>query len=259
MSANYASVNGLEMYYEIHGSGTPLVLLHGNLTTIEADFGDVLPGLAESRRVIALEQQGHGHTADIDRPLSLGQMAEDTVALLRHLEVDEADFFGFSNGSGVAMQIAIAHPGVVRKLVAGGGTAFDPAGMYPEILGGIEHMTPEVLAGTPWEAAYASTAPNPDNWPVLIEKTKQLDAAFRGWTPEEIRSIAAPTMVMIGDADIVRPEHAVELFRLLGGGVPGDLTGLPDARLAVLPGTTHVGFMQRTEWLVSMITDFLDD
>jgi pimeloyl-ACP methyl ester carboxylesterase len=254
----YATINGLEMYYELHGAGPPLVLLHGNLSTIGTDFGKVMPALAETRRLIGVEQQGHGHTADIDRPLSIEQWAEDTAALLRQLEIGRADFFGFSSGGGVAMQIAIRHPDLVRKLVAGGGTSYSPEGLHAEILATIEYLTPEALAGSPYEKAYAETAPNPDDWPVLLEKIKQMDGTWAGWSPEEIQSIAAPVMVMIGDSDITRPEHAADLFRLLGGGVPGDLAGLPPARLAVLPGTTHVGFMDRAEWIGSMVTEFLD-
>jgi pimeloyl-ACP methyl ester carboxylesterase len=185
-------------------------------------------------------------------------MAEDTTALLRQLEIEEADFFGYSNGAGIAIQIAIRHPDLVRKLVAAGGTCYRPDGFYPEILATIDQLTPEALAGSEFEKAYARTAPNPDNWPALIAKIRQLDAGFRGWPPEDIQAIAAPTLVMIGDSDIVRPEHAVEMFRLLGGGVPGDLVGLPRSPLAVLPGTTHVGFVDRADWLISMATEFLD-
>jgi pimeloyl-ACP methyl ester carboxylesterase len=254
----YASVNGLDIYYEIHGSGRPLVLLHGGLSTIGTDFGQVLQPLAETRRTIGIEQQGHGHTADIDRPLTYEQMAEDTATLLRQLEVEQADFFGYSMGGGIALQIAMRHPELVRKLVPAGGTAYRPDGLYPEILEGIEHMTPEALAGSEFEKAYARTAPRPENWPALIARMQELDAGWKGWSPEDIQSIAAPTLVIIGDSDIVRPEHAVELFRLLGGGVPGDLAGLPRSQLAVLPGATHVGLVDRADWLISMVTEFLD-
>ena len=254
----YASVNGLDIYYETHGSGRPLVLLHGGLSTIGTDFGQVLQPLAETRRTIGIEQQGHGHTADIDRPLTYEQMAEDTAALLRQLEVEQADFFGYSMGGGIALQIAMRHPELVRKLVPAGGTAYRPDGLYPEILEGIEHMTPEALAGSEFEKAYARTAPSPENWPALIARMKELDGGWKGWSPEDIQAIAAPTLVILGDSDIVRPEHAVELFRLLGGGVPGDLAGLPRAQLAVLPGTTHVGLVDRADWLISMVSEFLD-
>ncbi len=253
----YAPVNGLSMYYEIHGAGRPLVLLHGAFMTIEGSFQKMLPTLAETRQVIAVEQQAHGRTADIDRPLTYEGMAADTVALLRHLEISEADIFGYSMGAAIALEIAVRHPDLVHKLVLAS-PSYTREGSYPEMYEGEENLTPEDLAGSPFAEEYARTAPNPDDWPVLIEKVKQLDRGFRGWTAEEIRSIRVPTLVIIGDSDVTRPEHAVEIFRLLGGGVPGDLVGLPASRLAVLPGTTHITLIDRTDWLLSMIGEFLD-
>jgi pimeloyl-ACP methyl ester carboxylesterase len=258
---NYAEVNGLEMYYEIHGTGQPLVLLHGAYMTIDA-VGEVVPELAETRRVIAVELQGHGRTADIDRPLSYEQMADDIAALLRHLGIEEADVFGYSMGGGVALQVAVRHPDVVRKLVVAS-ASYTSDGMYPELLAMIPTLTPEVFAGSPIEEAYLRTAPNPDNFPTLVAKLKQLDMEPFAWPPEDIRGIAAPTLLIIGDSDAIRPEHAVELFRLLGGGVMGDLAGLPKSQLAVLPGTTHFvppgsAVLDRADWLVAMIGEFLD-
>jgi pimeloyl-ACP methyl ester carboxylesterase len=253
---NYAEVNGLEMYYEIHGTGEPLVLLHGAYMTIDA-MGELVPSLAETRQVIAVELQAHGRTGDIDRPLSYEQMASDIAALLWHLEIEEADFFGYSMGGGVALQVAIRHPGVVRKLVLAS-VGYNNDGIYPEVLEGIEHITPEAFAGTPWREEYDRIAPNPEDFPTLVAKLKELDLTFVGWPPEDIRSIEAPTLLIVGDSDIVRPEHAVGLFRLLGGGVAGDVAGLPKSRLAVLPGTTHVGLVERSDWLVSMIGEFLE-
>lgn len=253
----YAAVNGLSMYYEIHGTGRPLVLLHGALTTINGSFGRMLPSLAANRQVIAVEQQAHGRTADIDRPLTYEGMGTDTAELLRQLGIREADIFGYSMGAAIALEIAVRHPDLVRRLVLAS-PAYTREGLYPEMFEGIETLTPEAFAGTPLLEEYARTAPNPEDWPVLIEKVKQLDRDFRGWTADEIRSIRAPVLVIIGDSDVVRPEHAVEMFRLLGGGVFGDLAGLPRSRLAVLPGTTHITLIDRTDWLLSMIGEFLD-
>lgn len=253
---NYAPVNGLEMYYEIHGTGQPLVLLHGAYMTIDA-MGEVVPGLAKTRRVVAIELQGHGRTADIDRPLSYEQMADDIAALLRHLEIEEADLFGYSMGGGVALQVAIRHPEVVRKLVVAAAT-YKSEGIYPEVLEAIEHITPEAFAGTPWREEYDRIAPNPGDFSTLVAKLKQLDGEIQDWPPEDIRSVKAPTLLIIADSDVVRPEHAVEMFRLLGGGVAGDLAGLPHSQLAVIPGTTHVGLVERSDWLLSMIGEFLD-
>ncbi|MFL5807510.1 MAG: alpha/beta fold hydrolase [Roseiflexaceae bacterium] len=254
---SYAWVNGLKLYYEIHGSGRPLVLLHGGLSTIETSFSKVLPTFAKTRQVIAIEQQEHGHTADIDRPLTDEHMAEDTAALLRQLSIETADFFGYSLGSEIALEIAMRHPELVRKLVLAS-PAYRRDGIYSEIWEGIETSNVEDLAGSVFQAAYSQTAPNPEDWPTLIAKNKQHDREFAGWPPEDIRSIKAPTLLILGDSDIVRPERAVELFRLLGGGVVGDIVGLPNAQLAVLPGTTHLTLVDRAEWLLSMITVFLD-
>ncbi|MDP8932049.1 MAG: alpha/beta hydrolase [Actinomycetota bacterium] len=253
----YAPVNGLNMYYEIHGAGRPLVLLHGALSAVGTSFGKILPSLAQTRQVIAVELQAHGRTADIDRPLSYEQMADDTAALLRHIGIDDADFFGWSLGSDTALQVALRHPEAVRKLVLASAT-YNSGGCHPGILAGIEHLTPEALAGSPFEEEYARIAPNPEDWPTLIAKVKELDGKVQDWLPEDIRSIEAPTLLIIGDSDVVRPEHAVEMFRLFGGGVAGDVAGLPNSQLAVLPGTTHVGLVERAEWLLSMIEAFLD-
>ena len=253
---NYAEVNGLKMYYEIHGAGFPLIVLHGAFMTIGA-MGALVPALSETRQVVAVELQGHGHTADIDRPLSYEQLADDVAALMRHLDIEWADVFGYSMGGGAALQLAIRYPALVRKLVVASASSTSD-GVYPEVWEGIEQISPELFAGTPWKEEYDRVAPDPDAFPTLVEKMKQLDLQPFAWPPEEIRAISAPTMVVIGDSDGTTPEHAVELFRLRGGGVFGDLAGLPDARLAVLPGTTHVGLIGRADWLVPMIAEFLD-
>jgi len=243
----YAFVNGLKMYYEVRGPqrGTPIVFLHGAFSNIESDFGKILPTIAKTRQVIALEQQGHGRTADIDRPLTYEQMADDVAELLRQLRITKADFVGYSMGGGVAMYYA-------------GGASYDPDGYYPELLDGEKKMTPDAFVGTPWLKTYMRIAPNKGDWPKLVEKIKVLDLNWRGLSEDQVRSIKVPTMLIIGDADVVRPEHVVKMFRLLGGGVPGDLVALPRSRLAVLPGTTHVTLIGRTNWLLSMIPEFLD-
>jgi pimeloyl-ACP methyl ester carboxylesterase len=255
--SGYADVHGLKMYYEMLGMGQPLVLLHGSLSTIETSFGKLLPFLARSRQVIAIEQQGHGHTADSDRPLSFEQMADDTAALLHQLGVKQADFFGYSMGAGIALQVAIRHPQVVRKQVLASVT-YNSSGLYPELLAAFEHSKPEDLDGSPFQQAYQRVAPVPQAWPQLVAKVNQMDRQVQDWPSEVIGAIKKPTLLIIGDADIVRPEHTVTLFRLLSGGVVGDLVGLPESQLAVLPGTTHLTLVDRAEWLTSMIAPFLD-
>ena len=258
---NYAEVNGLNIYYEIHGSGQPLVLLHGAYMTIDL-MGEIVPALAGSRQVIAVELQGHGHTADIDRPLSYELMADDIAALIEHLAFEKADLFGYSMGGGVALQVAIRHPEVVRKLVVAS-ASYTSEGMHPGLLEMIPTLTPEAFAGSPIEEAYLRSAPNPDDFSTLVAKLKRLDMEPFAWPPEDIRGIAAPTLLIVGDSDAIRLEHAVEMFRLLGGGVMGDLAGLPKSQLAVLPGTTHFvppgsGVLERADWLLPMIVSFLE-
>jgi pimeloyl-ACP methyl ester carboxylesterase len=257
-TGRYASVNGLELYHEIHGTGPPLVLLHGAMATFETSFGGLLPSLAKTRQVIAVEQQAHGHTADVDRPLRYEQLADDTAALLRHLGIGRADFFGWSMGAGIALQLAIRYPELTRKLIAASVT-YNQNGFYPEFLAGTETADVIDLTGSPWHEAYLRTAPNPSDWSRLVAKVFELDRETQDWSPEAIRAIKAPALLIVGDSDIVRPEHAVELFRLFGGGVPGDIVGRPASRLAVLPGTTHQTLVQRADWLLSMIDEFLDE
>jgi pimeloyl-ACP methyl ester carboxylesterase len=212
--------------------------------------------------VIAVEQQGHGRTADIDRPLTYEQMADDTAAAARHLGIDAADFVGYSMGGAIALQVAIRHPALVRKLVVASAT-FRSDGMPAEALAMFPSITPELFAGSPTEAEYLRIAPDPGDFPKLVEKLKQLHTTDFAWPEKDIRAIAAPTLIVLGDSDGVRLEHAVEFFRLRGGGVMGDLAGLPDSQLAVLPGTSHFvppgsGLLDRSEWLLAMIPPFLD-
>jgi pimeloyl-ACP methyl ester carboxylesterase len=254
---SYAQVNGLTMYYEMHGEGQPLVLLHGALSAIGTSFGKLLPHLSKERQVIAVEMQGHGHTADIDRPLRYEYLADDIAALLTQIGLEQADLFGWSLGAGVALQTAMRHPQLVRKLVLASVT-YHRRGLYPELLAGIAHAKPQDMTGTPFYQEYTSIAPHPHDFSRLFAKQQQLDSEIQDWSVEAIRAIKAPTLLIIGDADVVRPEHTVELFRLLGGGVAGDLVGLPRAQLAVLPGTTHMTLVDRVDWLVSMVTQFLD-
>ncbi len=253
----YARVNGLKLYYEVHGKGQPLVLIHGGLSTIDTFFGQLLPALAETRQVIAVELQAHGHTADVDRRLSYELMADDIAALIEHLGFGKADVFGFSLGGGVALQTAIRHPEAVRKLVVVSAPARRD-GWYPEVLAGMASMNAEAMVGSPMHAAYLNTAPNPNDWPVLVAKTRQLLGEDYDWAPA-VEAIEVPVLIVVGDADSVRLAHAVELFGLLGGGKQdGDMGGLPRSQLAVLPGTTHFTIMARTDLLLPIVVPFLD-
>ena len=244
------------MYYEVRGNGQPIVVLHGAAMST-AGMEAFTSSLAKSRKVIAVDLQGHGRTADIDRPLSYESMADDVIALLKQLSIPTTDVFGYSMGAGVAFQVAVRQPKLVRKLVLVS-VYTDPKGYYPEVTESIKQLTPEALAGTPFAQEYLKVAPRPQDLVKLMNKIKTLDLGFAGWSAEAVRRVKAPTLLVIGDADIVRPEHTVELFRWLGGGVPGDLVELPKTQLAVMPGTTHFTVLERTQWLMPMITKFLD-
>jgi pimeloyl-ACP methyl ester carboxylesterase len=256
-AGQYADVNGLHMYYEVHGRGQPLVLLHGAFSAIGSSFGKMLPGLAKGRQVIGLELQAHGHTADIDRPLSLEQLADDTAAFITQRGQGPADVFGYSMGAAVALRVALRHPEVVRKLVIMSVTT-KASGIHPGLMEGLGQMQPEMMHGSQWHDEYLRIAPHPEDFNKLFAKKTEMDRNTQDVPDEAIRAIQAPVLFVVGDSDLARPEHAVEVFRLLGGGVFGDMAGLPKSRLAILPATSHVGASERVDWVVSMVNEFLD-
>jgi pimeloyl-ACP methyl ester carboxylesterase len=254
-SSSYASVNGLKMYYEIHGKGAPLVLIHGGGSTIQTSFGRVLHSFAKERQVIAVELQGHGHTHDINRPETFEQDADDVAALLKYLKIENADFFGFSNGGNTTMQIAIRYPNLVRKIILGS-VFFKRDGMYLQFWESLNHSTlkdmPQLL-----KDAYKKVAHDPNDLSKMYEKDKKRMVEFKDWKAEDIHSINSPALIIIGDEDVVRPEHAVEMFRLL-----------PHARLSILPGihgayigeiTTEVEHSKIPDLAVSIIEEFLNE
>jgi pimeloyl-ACP methyl ester carboxylesterase len=260
-NGRYANVNGIKLYYEIHGSGRPLVLLHGGLGAIEM-FGPNLPALAKGRQVIGVDLQGHGRTADIDRPLSVQYMADDVAALIKHLGIARTDIMGYSLGGGVALQVAIRHPEVVNKLVVVS-TPFRRNGFYPDILvqqAQVNANAAEAMKQTPMYQMYASLAPRPQDWSRLLEKIgeamkKDFDLS------SEIKGIKATTLIIAGDADIFPPAHAVEMFGLLGGGqrdAGWDGSGRPKSRLAILPGVTHYT-MGSDPAMAAVAIPFLDE
>jgi pimeloyl-ACP methyl ester carboxylesterase len=252
------SVNGLEMYYEARGVGRPLVLLHGAMSTIETSFGAVIPLLAQSRQLIAVEQQGHRRTPDADRPPSYAQMAHDTALLARMLNIENADFFGYSMGAGIALELAMQYPDLVRRLIVAS-LAYSNDGFHPATAAQLMEIAPneDELAASIFHEWYVRVAPSPEKWWTLVRKCNELDREFRGWRPADIQAITRSDADHHWRSDIVRPEHAVEIFRLVGG-VDGDGAGLPASQLAVLPATTHLTIVDRADWLVSMISGFLD-
>ncbi|MCI0558063.1 MAG: alpha/beta hydrolase [Nitrososphaera sp.] len=253
----YAPVNGLKLYYEIHGNspGTPLVLLHGSFMTINLNYGQLIPELAKTRKVVAVEMQGHGHTADIDRPFSFESLADDIAGLLQYLKFDSADVAGYSMGGGVAAQFAIRHPKLLRKLVLIS-CVFKSEGWSPEGRAALTTLTPEIFEGSPLKLEYDKVAPEPSHWSRLFNKLKQVATTPYDFTVK-MKSVQTPTLIILGDSDGVLPEHAVEMFRLRGGWVNGDLAGLPSSQFAVVPGSSHVTLMMRTNLLLAMIEPFL--
>jgi pimeloyl-ACP methyl ester carboxylesterase len=240
----YAPVNGLQLYYETHGSGRPLVLLHGGLMTIGLNYGPLLAPLAASRQVIAVELQGHGHTADTERPMTIEALAGDILALLDHLGIDRADLFGFSLGGLVACAIALGTPARVGKLIVASADAHRPPGRQSAPLG--EDRLPTPADFQAWRAAYDAVAPDPAHFEEFAAKNSAMVHEFPGWT-DELRSLQVPTLLIFGDRDFTPLPDVVEMFELL-----------PNAQLAVLPGTTHVGMTRRPGEVLALITPFLD-
>ncbi len=240
----YAPVNGLQLYYETHGSGRPLVLLHGGLLTIDLSFGPVLKPLAATRQVIAAELQGHGRTADTDRPMTMEALAADVVALLDHLGIADADFYGFSLGGLVACAVALAAPARVGKLILASADAHRPPGRESPPLG--EDRLPTQADFLQMQDAYRAVAPDPAHFFEFQAKTSAAVHAFGGWT-DELRSLQAPTLLLFGDRDFMPLPDVVEMFKLL-----------PNAQLAVLPGATHMDVSRRADQVLTLITPFLD-
>lgn len=243
---SYAHVNGSDLYYEVHGTGEPLVLLHGGLLTIDLTFAAVLPALARTRRVIAVELQGHGHTADTDRPFELAHLAGDVVGLLDVLGIEKADFFGLSLGGLVSLQVAMAYPERAGRLVVAG-VHFRADGYHPDIFA----MDP-TSTRLPTEAdfvamrdAYRAVAPEPARFEPFMAKASALPEKLN-WSAEDLATVASPVLIIVGDTDFVRVDHAAEMRE-----------HIPDARLAVLPGTTHMDLTRRGDLVLPLVQSFL--
>ncbi len=255
VKTGYAPVNGLKTYYEIHGVGEPLILLHGGVVGITM-FGPNLDALSQKRKVIAVELQGHGRTADIDRPLSYEAMADDIATLMKYLGIERADVMGYSLGGGVALQTAIRHPASVRKLVVVSATC-KRDGWYPEVLDAMAQMGPaagEQMKQSPLYRLYPNV-----NWAVLFTKLGDLLRKDYDWS-KEVAATKTPTMIVFADADAVRPAHVIEFFGLLGGGQKNaglDGSGRPANQLAILPGLTHYNISSNPA-LATVVTPFLD-
>ena len=257
-ATGYAPMNGLKMYYEIHGKGAPVVLLHGSYMTLtNFNWPAMIAALSKSRRVIAFEMQGHGRTADIDRDFSYDNLADDIAAALDYLKIRKADVIGYSMGAGVAMQMAIRHPEHVRKVVSISGV-FRHDGWVKEALDAFEHMTSDAFKGSPIEADYQKLSPTPNEFPRFVKRVIAMDLKPYDFGADKLRATQAPIFFIHGDADGVRLDHIAEMFRLKGGEIMGDMRPRSASRLAILPDTTHITLMQKVDVIVPMINDFLD-
>jgi pimeloyl-ACP methyl ester carboxylesterase len=257
---SHADVNGVSLYYEEQGTGEPLVLLHGGLGA-GAGFEAIMPTLCAGRRVITVDLQAHGGTADVDRPLRPEIMAGDIAALIEHLGLPRADVMGYSLGGFVALRTAIQHPQRVRRLVLVS-IGFRRDGSHPEVVEAMDRFAPEMadmLAQSPLYERYARLAPRVEDWPVLVAKTSEMLKEDYDWTAE-VQGLETPTMLVYADADSIRPAHIVEFYGLLGGGLRDanwDGSLRPTARLAILPGTTHYD-VYASPALAPAVTAFLD-
>jgi pimeloyl-ACP methyl ester carboxylesterase len=256
-TTGYAPVNGLKMYYEVHGSGDPVVLLHGAFMTITNNWTGWIGELSKTRKVIAVELQGHGRTADIDRDISSANLADDVAALLDHLKVPRADVIGYSMGGGVAMQCAIRHPDKVRKVVVIS-SMFRRDGGVKEAIDALPKLTAEDFKGSPIEVEYKKLSPTPNEFPNLVKHLLAAAAKPDDLGADKLKATKAPMFFIHGDADGIRLDHIAEMFRLKGGEIMGDMRPRSESRLAILPQTTHVTLMQRMDVIVPMVNDFFD-
>jgi pimeloyl-ACP methyl ester carboxylesterase len=248
-------VNGMQMYYEVSGAGDPLVVLHGAYMNIPS-MGAIIPKLAETHKVYAVELQGHGRTNDINRPITYPNLADDVAIFMDSVGLTKADVFGYSMGAIVGLQLAIRHPDKVNRLVAAS-VAYDVKGWQPEFTAAIPQMTVEMISSMPFAAEYRELAPNPDGFPALAEKLIALEKEPMAWEAE-VRALKTPVLIITSDADVATLEHSVAMFRLLGGGIMGDMgKPLPASRLAVLPATSHTAVITQPVLLHAFIEPFL--
>ena len=265
--SGHLPINGLSLYHEVYGelggsSTSPLLLIPGAFMATDSMRAWV-SAFARDRTVIVFDQQGHGRTPDAPRAMSYEQFADDAAALLRALEVERADVMGYSQGGGVALQLAVRHPQLVDKLVSLSATCRQD-GWYPSVLQALEGLSATAFAGSPVEKAFREHTPDPTAFDAYVEKMRVLNFEDQNISDAQMRSISARTMVIVGDADGVRPEHALEMFKLRGGGdedaaASGMLQDVPAARLVILPATSHIGISGQSAVLVPMVSAFLDD
>jgi pimeloyl-ACP methyl ester carboxylesterase len=248
-STGYAPVNGLRMYYELYGEGSPLMLLHGGMLTIDLNFAGLIPTLAAKHLVIGVEMQGHGRTADIDRPVTPAALAQDVVGVLDHLGIERTHVLGHSMGGAVTLELAVNHPQRVQSIVPISASV-RPDGMHEDLTDPARHATssrmPTQQDFADFREAYLQLSPHPDHFDEFLAALSSSNADLHGWSDDQLAGIVAPTLIVLGDHDFVTIEHAALMQHLIRG-----------SHLAVLPGTTHMQVTRRADLLLPMLARFL--
>lgn len=255
-SKGYAPVNGLKMYYEVHGEGEPLVLIHGSFMTIDLNWIELLPELAKKHKVIAFEMQGHGRTADINRTVTYTTLANDVAGLLKFLKIDSANVLGYSLGATTGLELAIKHPKLVKKLVFIS-SVYKHEGWIKSVRDIIATMSPEFLTHTPLKTEYDRVAPDTANWTKFLTKMIKFENMPYDLGIDNIKKIKSPILIINGDNDGVDNIHTTQLYKAIGGGVSGDMEPMSKSQLAILPGSTHVTVIMQTSQLLNFIAPFL--
>src|SRR6478752_7341743 len=255
-SSGYAPVNGSKVYYEVYGAGDPIVLLHGTYMTINSNWSELIPVLSKTRRVIALEMDGHGHTPLSQRPFSYQTFADDVVSVLKYLKIDSADILGFSYGGTIAYQFAIQQPVMTKKLIIISSTYKSEGwlGIMYTMLAGLK---PDAFDNTPVKSEYLKVAPDTSNWHKFIATMLKFSAEKFNLGDDKVKNIKAPVLLIMGDNDGTDKKVLAETYSLLGGNVFGDVVGIPRSQLAILPAKGHGTLIMDTQAIAALVGSFL--
>ena len=255
-SSGYAPVNGIKMYYEVYGEGTPIILLHGAFYTIDLNWSQLIPELSKTHKVIALEFQGHGHTPYSEREMSITNFSADVKGLMDYLKIDSADIAGYSMGGSVAYQFAIDNPARVRRMVIISST-YKSSGWLPVVNTGFSNLSTDIFNNTPLQTAYDAVAPDKKNWTKFLKQMFAFADVPFDCGDSNVAKITAPVMIISGDNDGLDKVELAKTYQMLGGGVAADLQPMPKARLAIVPGQSHVSVMMQTSTIAAYLQDFL--
>jgi pimeloyl-ACP methyl ester carboxylesterase len=254
--SGYAPVNGIKVYYEVYGEGKPIVLLHGAFYTIEMNWGQLIPELSKTRKVIAIEMQGHGHSPFSDRKLDLPTLASDVAGVMDYLKVDSADVAGYSMGGSVAYQLTIQSPKRVKKLVIISST-YKTSGWRPEVTNAFKSFKPEFFTNTPLKTGYDAVAPDKANWTKFVEQMLVFVKTSFDMGDSNIAKITSPVLIISGDNDGLDKIELMKTYQLLGGGLAADMAPMPKSHLAIVPAQSHVSLMMQTKIILGYLDDFL--